>query len=148
MADVVATRTVVGATPSTLPRLESMVRRLDALLTEVKHLRDELRESESLGCSPSDVIAVVAQALGSTPAEVTGGRRYAGAVRARHAAALALQLGGLSHRAIARTLGMKDHSSAADAVARGRHRLVDEPAFAAAVAAGERAWRGGEAADV
>lgn len=136
-------------TPSTLPRLESMVRRLDALLTEVKLLRDEIRESNrDTSGQPDEVIAVVALALGSTPAEVTGGRRYAGAVRARHAAALALQLGGLSYSAIARTLGMRDHSTAIDAVARGKHRSAGEPAFAAAVAAGELAWRGGEVADV
>jgi chromosomal replication initiation ATPase DnaA len=90
--------------------------------------------------SPTTVVSVVALALGSTTAEVRGGRRYKGAVRARHAAALALSRCGLNHPEIAKAIGVTDHTTAMSAVVSARARAEREPAFAAAVAEGVKAW--------
>lgn len=127
-----------------LPRIDALAARLRALMEDMQELRDEIcSEVQGQEGQPDPVVAAVALSLGSTPTEVTGGRRFAGAIRARHAAALALHRCGLSYSALARVLGMQDHSTAINAVARGHEREQSEPAFAAAVADGVRTWRGG-----
>lgn len=88
------------------------------------------------------VVAAVGLALGSTPQDITGGRRFRGAIRARHAAALALRRLHLSYPEIAVAIGWDDHSTAINAVRRAEQRERDEPVFAAAVAAGMRAAGG------
>lgn len=127
-----------------LTRIDALAARLRALMEDMQELRDEIcSEVQGQEGQPDPVVAAVALSLGSTPTEVTGGRRFAGAIRARHAAALALHRCGLSYSALARVLGMQDHSTAINAVARGHEREQSEPAFAAAVADGVRTWRGG-----
>lgn len=126
-----------------LPRIDALAARLRALMEDMQELRDELRsEVQGQEGQPDPVVAAVALSLGATPTDVTGGRRFPGAIRARHATALALHRCDLSYSAIARTLGMRDHSTAINAVARGRERERNEPAFAAAVADGVRTWHG------
>lgn len=92
---------------------------------------------------PSLVVAATAASLGSTVEDVTGGRRFKGSIRARHAAALALRRLGLSYPEIAVVIRWGDHSTAHNAVRCAEGRVLSEPAFAAAVEAGVAAGRAG-----
>ena len=84
--------------------------------------------------SPLDIAHKVAAALGSTVGDILSGRRWRAVVRARHAVALVLHRAGLSYSAVARILGMGDHTTAMAACQRAEQRESAEPDFAAAVA--------------
>ena len=132
-----------------LARIETAMRRVTAALAELETLRSELA-ADDLDCSPPprekagplEVVTVVAGMLGATVANAIGGRKYKGAIRARHASALALRRLGLSYPHIAVVLGLGDHGSAMYACERATVREQDEPAFAQAVTAGVLAGRG------
>mgnify|MGYP006328682689 FL=1 len=119
--------------------IDATRRQLATLLELQRDLVLPTSPTVELACGGVAAIEAVARSLGSTYHEVIGGRKYAGAARARQAASLALWRLGLNYTAIGKELRQAGHRSALENVSRAGAIEQTSPAFARAVAAGVNA---------
>lgn len=116
--------------------IEATRRQLVTLLEIQRDLVQPEAPAVELAFGAVAAIEATARTLGSTYHEVVGGRRYAGAVRARQAVSLVLWRLGLSYTDIGKELRQVGHRSALSNVAAAGALEMSSAAFARAVAAG------------
>ena len=87
------------------------------------------RSIQRVPLAEEEVVGAVAQAAGFTLAEIVGASRRAPLVRARSAAALALQRLGVSSPATGRVLGGRDHSTVLHALKNAQAEWGKSPHF-------------------
>ena len=131
-------------------RINALLEMAEGLASAARVLQRQLSDMESgqqelLGLAvpiltpqsgAKEVIMRVAAILGSTLGEVRGPSRATRNSRARHASALALHRCKFSQSEIGRLLGGRDHSTAANSIARAQDIEQSDHLFARAVRRG------------
>lgn len=131
-------------------RINALLEMAEGLVSAARVLQRQLSDMETgqqelLGVQapiltpqsgPKEVIMRVASILGSSLGEVRGPSRAPRTSRARHASALALHRCKFSQSEIGRQLGGRDHSTAANSIARAQELEQKDRLFARAVRRG------------